>query len=49
MTRVSPFYSTLKKDVHHDQSACTEGNNIESRYKAPGTGNLPKCSHCARL
>lgn len=49
MAAVSPFYSTQKKNVHHDQSSCTEGNNIEARYKASGTGGLPKCSRCREL
>lgn len=49
MSKVSAFYSTLKKDVHHNNNACTEGNNIEARYKAQGTGGLPLCDHCSRL
>jgi hypothetical protein len=49
MSKVSPFYSTLKRDVHHNQSTCTEGNNIEARYRAQGTGNLRLCDHCRRI
>jgi hypothetical protein len=49
MAKVPPFYSTLLKDVYHDNDQCTEGNNIEPRYRASGDGGLPKCSHCARL
>jgi hypothetical protein len=49
MTRVSPFYSTLVRRVHHNNNRCTEGNNIERRYWASGTGGLPLCHHCAAL
>ncbi len=49
MARVAPFYSSLKKDVHHVCSNCTEGNNIESKYKTDGTGGLPMCSRCSGL
>jgi hypothetical protein len=49
MATVPPFYSILMKKVHHDQSLCTEGNNIEDRYKVQGTGGLPKCSRCREL
>jgi hypothetical protein len=47
--KVNPFYSTLVRRVHHDNSACTEGNNIERRYRASGTGGLPRCQHCRNL
>lgn len=49
MAKVNPFYSSQQKDVYHDNSRCTEGNNIEDRYKVSGTGGLPKCEHCKRL
>ncbi len=51
MAKVSPFHSK-KNDapkVHHDNSSCTEGNNIEAANKVSGTGGHPLCSHCARL
>lgn len=36
--------------VYHDNTACTEGNNIETYYFAWGTGGrLALCVHCARL
>lgn len=49
--RVPPFHSTRRDDrkVYHNNDRCTEGNNIESYYRAPGTGGLPLCSHCERL
>ena len=37
------------KKVYHDESTCTEGNNIESYYKKNGTDNRPKCVHCKRI
>jgi hypothetical protein len=49
MSKVDPFYSSLTRNVYHNQSGCTEGNNIESRYRVSGTGGLPLCQHCARL
>jgi hypothetical protein len=50
MPKVAPFHS--KKPgitVHHDNSACTEGDNIESYYLESGTGGKPLCAHCSRL
>lgn len=50
MSKVSPFHSKLPgTKVHHDNSKCTEGNNIEARNRAQGTGGLPRCDHCKRL
>lgn len=49
MTAVNPFHSSLEKRVYHDQRECTEGNNIEARYRVDGKGGLPRCSHCARI
>jgi hypothetical protein len=54
MSKVSPFHSANPnlapdKKVYHDESLCTEGNNIESYYKKSGTDNRPKCKHCASI
>lgn len=51
MPKVAPFHSVKvnAKNVHHDNSACTEGNNIESQYKRQGTAGRPRCEHCNRL
>jgi hypothetical protein len=46
--RVAPFHS-IRQTVHHDNNRCTEGNNIEPRYRRSGTGGKPKCDHCKRL
>lgn len=51
MAKVAPFHSTALNapKVHHNNSSCTEGNNIEAKNKASGTGNHPLCAHCGRL
>lgn len=50
MPKVAPFHSTRPgEDRYHDNSACTEGNNIEQHYWKSGTGNRPLCAHCSRL
>lgn len=50
MAKVAPFHSKKPgTTVHHNDTRCTEGNNIEPGNKASGTGGLPLCSHCKRL
>jgi hypothetical protein len=50
MPKKYPWHSTRPGEtVHHDNTLCTEGNNIESYYLKPGTGGRPLCKHCARL
>lgn len=49
MPYASPVYSALTLSVHHNNSLCTERNNIEARYLRHGTGNLPLCKHCQSL
>jgi hypothetical protein len=51
MAKVTAFHSKKPgaPKVHHNNSSCTEGNNIETQNKASGTGGHPLCSHCARL
>lgn len=36
-------------EVYHDNTECTEGDNIESYNLEGGKGGLRKCAHCARL
>lgn len=48
MAKVPAFHST-QEDVHHNNDKCTEGNNIEPKYRQSGTGGKPLCDHCARL
>lgn len=49
--KTSPWYSSKETDrrVYHDNTECTEGNNIENKYRRPGTDGRPLCQHCARL
>ena len=51
MAKVSPFHSKLKtvRRVYHDESRCTEGNNIEAKNKVSGTGGRPKCERCKEI
>ncbi len=52
MAKVAAFHSSnpnLNKKVYHDNSSCTEGNNIESKYKTSGTAGRPKCQRCTEL
>lgn len=49
MAKVNPFHSSQTMDVYHDDNVCTEGNNIEARFRVDGKGGLPLCAHCARL
>lgn len=48
MAKVAAFHS-VKQHVHHDDTRCTEGNNIEKVNLRAGTGGKPKCSHCQKL
>ena len=51
MPRKSPWYSVKANtpSVHHDNTLCTEGNNIEPHNRREGTGGRPLCDHCRRL
>lgn len=48
MPRVAPWHSILQ-NRYHNNTLCTEGNNIEPKYRRSGTGGKPLCAHCARL
>ena len=48
MSKTQPFHS-IKQNVHHNNTSCTEGNNIERENWRSGTGGKPLCSRCARL
>jgi len=45
---ISPWHSA-KSDVHHNNSRCTIGNDIEREYIRNGTGDKPLCSECKKL
>lgn len=49
MALVPAFHSVLESDrkVYHDSSLCTEGDNIETKNRRPGTGGRPRCERCA--
>lgn len=51
MAVVSTFHSLkpATRQVYHNNSSCTEGNNIERRYLAQGSGGRRLCEHCYRL
>jgi hypothetical protein len=54
MPRVAAFHSVNPRIPHsrrryHDNSRCTEGNNIEWQYRRSGTGGYPRCHHCTTL
>ena len=48
MAKTSPFHS-VKQNVHHNNSSCTEGNNIERENRREGTGGKPLCTRCSKL
>jgi hypothetical protein len=51
MAKAPPWHSRLQTDrrVYHDETRCTEGNNIEPRNRVSGMGGRPKCEHCRRI
>lgn len=49
MPYASPIYSVKTKDVYHNNSACTERNNIEPENVRHGTDNRPLCHGCKEL
>ena len=53
MAKTAPWHSKLEEGkadgVHHDETTCTVGDNIESYNRVPGTGGLPKCAVCRRI
>lgn len=51
MAKTSPWHSTRPDDkkVHHNNTSCTEGNNIEQKYRKDGTGGHPLCKRCEDL
>lgn len=44
----TPWHS-MKANVHHDNTDCNTGNNIERENVRAGTGGKPKCAECQRL
>ena len=48
MAKTAPFHS-IKQNVHHNNTSCTEGNNIERENRREGTGGKPLCQRCQDL
>jgi hypothetical protein len=48
MAKKSPWHST-KQTVHHNNTECNTGNNIEKENLRQGTGGKPLCKECERL
>jgi hypothetical protein len=44
----APWHS-IKADVHHDNTSCNTGNNIERENRRSGTGGKPLCHECSKL
>lgn len=42
-------WNSVKENVHHNDTNCNTGNNIERENVRQGTGNKPLCKECARL
>jgi hypothetical protein len=50
MPQAYPWHSKRAGEtVYHNNTLCTEGNNIERYYLTSGTGNLKLCHKCATL
>jgi hypothetical protein len=48
MAKKDPWHS-IKQSVHHNNTNCNTGNNIETENKRSGTGGKPLCAECSRL
>jgi hypothetical protein len=48
MPQKSPWHS-IKQTVHHNNTNCNTGNNIERENLRQGTGGKPLCQECANL
>lgn len=44
-----PNWHSIKQTVHHNNSECNTGNNIERENRRSGTGGKPLCAECAAL
>ena len=50
MAIIDPIYSIeIGRDVYHNNTNCTERNNIETVNVRAGTGGKRLCDHCKRL
>ena len=49
MPRTTRTWHSIKSGVHHNNTNCNTGNNIERENVRLGTGGKPLCSECAYL
>lgn len=42
-------WHSIKRQVHHNNSNCNTGNNIEAENRRSGTGGKPLCEECKDL
>ena len=48
MSKTHPWHS-VKQNVHHHNTECNVGNNIEKENLRRGDGGKPLCKECERL
>ncbi len=48
MAKKSPWHA-IGSEVYHNNTKCTEGNNIESKNQRAGEGGKRLCRHCKEL
>lgn len=48
MPRKAAWHS-IKSGVHHNNTECNTGNNIERENLRQGTGGKPLCHECSEL
>ncbi len=48
MPTTSPWHS-IKQDIHHNNTNCNTGNNIEQENRRSGTGGKVLCEECTEL
>jgi len=48
MARTAPWHS-IKQDVHHNNTECNTGNNIEKENLRQGDGGKPLCQECKKI
>ena len=42
-------WNSIKQPVHHNNTNCNTGNNIEKENLRPGSGGKPLCDDCRKL
>ena len=47
MAKVGPWHS-IKQYVHHNDTNCSAGREVERESRRAGTGGKPLCLECAR-